>query len=72
MLEEIFVMLRSGDLVELNENLPEHKLSAGSQGIILVDKGGDVYDVDLEDDDGLTTTVTLKRNQFEVIMSFGE
>ena len=65
-------MLQSGDLVELNEDMPEHKLSAGSQGIILADKGGDVYEVDLEDDDGLTTTVTLQRSQFEVIMSFSE
>jgi hypothetical protein len=65
-------MLRSGDLVELNENMPEHKLSAGSQGIILADKGDDIYEVDLEDDDGLTTIVTLKRGQFDVIMSFGE
>jgi hypothetical protein len=65
-------MLRSGDLIELSEDMPEHKLSAGTQGIILTDKGGDVYDVDLEDDDGLTTTVTLQRSQFDVIMSFGE
>lgn len=65
-------MLGSGDLVELNESLPAYKLSAGAQGIILADKGGDVYDVDLEDDDGLTITVTLNRNQFDVIMSFGE
>lgn len=65
-------MLRSGDLVELNENMPERKLSAGSQGIILADQGDDIYEVDLEDEDGLTTTVTLKRSQFEVIMSFGQ
>lgn len=65
-------MLRSGDLVELNKDMPAHKLSAGSQGIILADKGNDEYDIDLEDDDGLTTTVTLQRSQFDVIMSFGE
>jgi hypothetical protein len=65
-------MLRSGDLVELSQDMPEHKLSAGSQGIILADKGDDVYEVDLEDDEELTTTVTLKRSQFDVIMSFGE
>jgi len=64
-------MLGTGDLVELNVNMPEQNLSAGTQGIILAIKGDDVFEVDLEDNDGLTVTVTLNREQFDVIMSFG-
>jgi hypothetical protein len=64
-------MLGTGDLVELTVDKPEHNLSAGTQGIILAIKDGDVYEVDLEDNNGLTVTVTLNREQFDVIMSFG-